>query len=433
MIGPLGRPLSRDAIVYLAGEVGSRLVTFGSLIVIANIVAPEQFGLSSLYFGLANLAAILIGLGLPNAVVRFHFDVHPFREVLGSIGAILGGSAVVAVALAALFAAPMASFLRVPVPLVIASVAGGVGIAFRSAWTASLRARRRSYSYATSLIGEALVAVTIVVAWSWIQGPIDYQVVSWSFALAALAIGGLAILNWSRDPGLGWNPSLARILVVFSAPLIFHAFAMYGLGSYDQVVINQTLGTTETARYAFAYRWGMAMVAVTAAFGAVWTPRFLELMKELSDPSGLDALARRALLSLAAAGAVLMIVLPVVALPFTPPEFESALVLIPVVTYGYVWYGLYTMVIAYAMHLKRTRRIAIGSVGVVLATVAFLYLLVPRLGIQAAAFLTVGAYAALFAVQWVSIRRDAIEIRFGRLAAIVAILGILPAVLWVAR
>jgi O-antigen/teichoic acid export membrane protein len=208
---------------------------------------------------------------------------------------------------------------------------------------------------------------------------------------------------------------------------------MYGLGSYDQIVINQTLGPAETGRYGFAYRWGMAMVAITAAFGALWTPRFLELMREPSGRARLNGLAQRGFVGLAAAAVSLMVVLPILAVPFTPPAFESALALIPVVTYGYLWYALYTMVVAYAMHEKRTARIARGSVTVVGASIALDYVLVPQIGIEAAAFISASAYAALFAVQWWSVREVAVDVRFGRLALVVGVLGVVPIFLWAIR
>jgi O-antigen/teichoic acid export membrane protein len=416
--------------LYLAGEVGARLLTFGSLIVLANLVAPEQFGFSSLYFGLANLAAILLGLGLPYAVVRFHFDVYPFRLVLGAICVLLGGAAVVAIVLASLLATPLATFLRVPVPLVFAAVAGGVGIAIRSAWTASLRARRRSIAYVATLISEPITAIAIAVAWSRAAGAADYQIISWSFAIAALVVALGALLMWARDPGLGWSSPVARTLLFFSIPLILHAFAMTALGSYDQVVINQTLGPAEAGRYAYAYRWGMAMVALTAAFGAVWGPRFMELVQDPIGRRRLDGMAIRGITTIGISAAVSMVALPIVAIPFTPDEFRDALNLIPIVVYAYVWYALYAVVITYGIHAKRTRRVAAASAVVAVGITVANYVLIPMFGIVVAALTSVVAYATLFALQWLLVRDVAVDIRYGRLVWGAVGLGGLPVLLY---
>jgi O-antigen/teichoic acid export membrane protein len=426
----MGRQVPRDAVLYLAGEVGARFLTFGSLIVLANLVAPEQFGFTSIYFGLSNLAAIVLGLGLPHAVVRFHFDVYPFRMVLGAICVLVGGAAVVGLALASLLATPLATFLRVPVPLVYAAVAGGIGIAIRTAWTASLRARRRSITYVVTLISEPITAIAIAVAWSRAAGAADYQIISWSFAIAALVVATGAVLMWARDPGLGWSTEVARTLLFFSMPLILHAFAMTALGSYDQVVINQTLGPAEAGRYAYAYRWGMAMVALTAAFGAVWGPRFMELVQDPIGRRRLDGMAIRGFTTIGISAAAFMIALPIIAIPFTPDEFRDALDIIPIVIYAYVWYALYAVVITYGIHAKRTRRLAAASAAVAAVITVANYVLIPVFGIVLAAMTSVGAYAALFALQWLLVRDVAIDIRYGRLAWGAVGLGALPVILF---
>ncbi len=426
----LGRGGTREIALYLGGEIGSRLLTFAALIALANLVAPREFGLAALYFGLSNLAAIVLSLGLPSTVVRFYFENIPFSSVLGSISLLMAASAAVGLAVVVVAAAPIAAFLGIPESLLMACLAGGTAIAFRSSWTASLRARRRSVAYATTLLVEPLLGIVIVFLWLLAAGHVDHLTIAWSFAAAAAATAITGIVLWVRDPGLRWEPATARHLLVFSFPLIFHAFAMYALGTFDQVVINQTLGAQATGQYAYAYRWGMAMTALTAAFASLWNPRFQELVRSDAGRARLDGMATRGLGALAAAAVVLMLVLPIAARPFTPPAFLPALSLVPIVTYAYVWFALYTAVIGYAIYAKRTSRIAGASITIVAITIAANYLLVPRLGIGIAAVTSVLAFAGLFASQWWLVRDIARDIRYGRLAVGAIALGVIPLVEW---
>jgi O-antigen/teichoic acid export membrane protein len=419
--------LPAEALTYIVAEAGSRLVTFGTLVVLANLVSPVQFGLTSLYFGLANLASIAFGLGLPNAVVRYFHDPEPFAAVMGSIVALISVTAVVVGVVATVAAGPIAGFLAIPVPLLGACIVAGAAIALRTAWTASLRARRRSRSYAVVLLVEPLIGIAILGLWSRLA-PADAITIALSFAAATWLIVAVGLVSLSRDPGLSVRRALARDLATFSGPLIFHAFAMYALGTYDQVIINQTLGTEQAGQYGYAYRWGMAMVALTAAFGAAWGPRFLELVRTDAGRASLDRLAGRSIGALIVAGVLLMIGVPIAASFVTPRELRPALWLTPYVTYGYLWYALYTSVIGYAIAHRRTARVAAGSLSVVALNVGLNYLLVPRYGIAVAAFTTIVAYMALFAIQLWSVRDVAVDIRYGRLAAIVAATGVVPVV-----
>jgi O-antigen/teichoic acid export membrane protein len=419
--------LPREALTYVAGEAGSRLLTFGTVVVLANAVAPSEFGLVALYFGIANLAGIAIGLGLPNAIVRFFFEPIPFAAVLGTVLSLVAIATVAGVVIVLLAGGPLAGFLAIPVPLLLICVGSGAAIALRTTWSASLRVRRQSLSYAVILLVEPLVGL-VIVGIRGLTGSIDALAIASSFALATWVLAGIGLVAMWRDPGLSWGRSLARDLATFSGPLIFHAFAMYALGTYDQVIINQTLGSSEAGRYAYAYRWGMAMVALTAAFGAIWGPRFQELVRTESGRARLDALATRSVAALVGASVVLMIVIPFAARIVTPVAFRSTLWLTPYVTYAYLWYALYTSVIGYAVAHRRTIRIAVGSLTVVALNAGLNYALVPRFGIAVAAFTTVVAFIALFAIQLWSVRDVAVDIRYRRLAGAIALIGIVPIV-----
>ena len=325
----------------------------------------------------------------------------------------------------------IAAFLNVPEALLFASLAGGVAMAFRSSWTASLRARRRTLLYAITLLVEPILGIAFVVGLVAVRGQLDYLLVAWAFAAAAAVNALIGVLSWRLSPGLAWSREIALSLLMFSLPLIFHAFSMYALGTFDQVIINQLLGPEEMGRYAYAYRWGMAMVALTAAYGAVWSPQFLELVRTPGGRARLDGLAMRGFVGLAGAATVLMLLLPFVAQPLTPDTFQSALKLIPIVTYAYLWYALYTAVIVYAIQVKRTRRIAVASISVLTVTVVANYIVIPPFGITAAAITSVLAYMGLTAAQWWFVRDVATDIRYSRLAAIAIVLAVVPVAEWV--
>ena len=415
------------ALNYLVGEIGSRGLQFLVLIAVARLLDPSAFAFVSLYFGLANMAAVVVGLGLPNAVLRYYFEPIPYADVVGSIAGLVGASAVIGLVLVGLFADPIAAFLRIPVGLLAPCVLGGIAIAMRTAWTTSLRARKRSRVYSAALLIEPFLGVALIPLVLVVTGRFDAVTLAWSFCLGTVLIATAAVASLLRDPGLRWRRPLAVELLRFSAPLVFQAFAMYALGTYDQLVINQTIGPAEAGRYAFAYRWGMAMIAITAAFGALWQPRFQELVRINEQRARLDTLATRGIVALCMAAIGLMFVLPIGARLTATQEYLPALWLIPWVTYAYLWFGLYAIVMGWAMYQRRTGRLAFGSVTAVAFNIGANYLLVPRFGIGAAILTTILAYVALFAIQWWLVRDLISDIRYGRLTLLVAAVGLVAA------
>src|SRR5690606_6655597 len=135
--------------------------------------------------------------------------------------------------------------------------------------------------------------------------------VLYSGATALLAVG--AGIRWSDSPGLKFDQSLVGPLVRFSLPLMLHGFAMIGLNTAAQLVINHRAGETATGLFAFAYRFGMAMFITSTAFSATWMPAFLDLVRTPDGRGRLDAMAQRYMNGMVAIAVVLMAVLPVAA------------------------------------------------------------------------------------------------------------------------
>jgi O-antigen/teichoic acid export membrane protein len=418
-VAPAARALRADAragLLYVAGEAAGRALGYAALLGWALVLPVEQFGALSLYLAVVALLTIPGSLGLPAALVRFRFRAEPFAAVLGT-AALLGLGSAIAFGLAvALARGPLALFVGVAPALIALAALGAPAQALRQAWLASLRARTRARSHTLSQLAEPLLLLLLLGALVASGAPREAVAAAGSCTAATLAIGLVGLAAWRRDPGLRFDPALCAPLLRFSVPLVAHTFSMAALASFDQLVVRQSLGEHATGIYAFAYRVGMAMQAVCLGFSSWWTPRLLELLAARAPRERIDALAQRSADALLAAAAVGMLALPPLARLLGGERYAEGAALVPIIVYGYVWFALYVFAVGYSLHAERTARIALGSALAMATNVGLNYLLVPRLGLAAAAVLTVVGYGVLFATQWVGARTLGAEIRFARLA-----------------
>jgi O-antigen/teichoic acid export membrane protein len=82
------------------------------------------------------------------------------------------------------------------------------------------------------------------------------------------------------------------------------------------------------------------------------------------------------------------------------PSFWSGLPVVPVVTLGYLFNGLYFVMLAPLMLDKRTVAVSAATWAGALVNLALNWLLIPRLGMMGAAWATLAAYAAMAAAVW---------------------------------
>jgi O-antigen/teichoic acid export membrane protein len=410
---------------YLLGEVAAKGVSFGVFIVIARYLGATEFGWVSLYVSLSGLLAVAVGAGLPNAIVRFHFSDTSFSEVLGTTALGLLGAFVMIGGLSALLAPWLADLLGIPLLLFWWAIPGGIAISLRNAWLSSLRARKQSRSYTKSQFAEAALFALLTGGVLAVWEP-DYRVAIAGYSGATAIVACFGVLRWNESPGLRINRRLFAPLFRFAIPMIFHAFAMAGLATYDQIILNQLVGPDAAGTYAFAYRFGMSMVILSTAFSSAWIPEFLDLVR---DPNGVAVIrvkADRYVNRMIGAAIALMIALPPLVRILGGPGFADAPKLVPVIIYAYLWFVLYTLIFAHALHGGKSLPIAVTTFAALLINVALNYLLIPSMGLMGAALASVGGYAALFALQLAMHRHIIRDMAFPAWAGRVALAGLIP-------
>lgn len=411
------RRLTGHGARYAAAEAGSKAAIYLFLLLLARAMTPAEFGWVNLYIALASLLAVVLGLGLPAGLMRFHFGDFPAREVLGSgvVAVLVAGLAGAGVA--ALLGPVVLRHLDLPAPLLYLAVPGALVLALRHLWLADLRARGRSWSFLRQQAAEAaLVIAAFGVAVLAGAGTSALVVgVCYSGGTALVALQGLA--RWTRSPGLAPTRRAARPLLAFSLPLVFHSFAMTGLVLFDQVVVNQLLGAAPTGVYSFAYRVAMVMMIVTTGLGAAWTPALFALLRARASRREVASLIHRQGGVVLASGAFLMLALPAIAVVLGGEGYREAAGLVVLVVYAYVWFGLYTLVLGFLLYAARTVTTAFTSIAVLAVNLGLNYLLIPVYGLAAAAASTVASYALLFGLQWRWAGPNAGGVRWGALAA----------------
>jgi O-antigen/teichoic acid export membrane protein len=425
---------ARGGFLYLTGEALSKGITFVVLIALTRFVSQESFAYVNLYISYANICALVIGLGLQNAIVRFYFkDGVRFSSVLGSAVStiIVVGGAVLAIGF--LLRGQIAPALAVPPVLIPLAALGGIVIALRTCFIASLRACRRAGMYALAEIAEATIGTSLIVVVVVLHVAGYVSVVS-SLATATGIVVVFAFLDWTRGPSLTLDRTIFRPILVFSVPLILHGLALYLLQSYGQIAVNVQLGPIQAATYAYSARFALAMVVVSTAFSSVWMPAFFETVRTPEGRQRLGVQAFGYAMFMVSAGVCLMIVLPIVASLLAGPAYASAVRLIPILIYSYLWFVLYTLVLGYHMHDQRTAAIATVTVISMLAGLALVHILIVLMGVTGAAVASVAGYAALFLGQWGLLgfaRRDAgWDIPYLKLCLLMVAIGVVPVALW---
>lgn len=263
----IGRGLGWSALSNLVLRVGN----FAVSILVARLIAPEQFGVFAVALTVWSILGTLAEFGLGTDLVRSR-DPERRAPTVATLGLALGGVFAAGMALAA---GPIAAAFESPESTgVIRLMAVSLAVFGLTIVPAALLQReyRQRALFAVNASGLLASTATIVVlavggvgAASLAWGQIANQVV--------LVVGLHAAARWR--PVLGLDRDLARESLAFCLPLALANLVSWLLISLDNLVVARQLSPTELGLYVLAFNvssW--PMTAVGQAIRVVALPAF---------------------------------------------------------------------------------------------------------------------------------------------------------------
>lgn len=424
------RGLAREAAIYGLTTVLGRMLGFLLTPLFTHLLDRSESGVVQTVYAAIAFMTVAYGLGLDTAYLRLgRRDGRADDDAFAS-----GLAGVVATALAAslllhLFASQAAAALGVPAELSVVVRYGAWILALDAAMLmpyAELRGSHRAAAYGG--VKLVTIAMNLVLAWFFVRR-MGMGVQGVFLANLAASAAGLAMMAPVIASRLG-RPSAARLraMLSFGAPLVLAGVGSMIVQVADRPLISRISGLAVAGLYGNCYKLGIFMMLLVGMFDQAWKPFVLER----AERPDVDALIARVLtyFSAAAAGAFLAVAFFVTAAVTAPiflgqplfhPAYWDGLVIVPVVTLGYLFNGLYFVMLAPLMIDKRTAAVGAATWAGAAVNLGVNLWAIPRHGMMGAAWATCAAYAVMAAVVWAQGRATrAVPYEWGRLAAVAA-------------
>lgn len=424
------RGLAKETAFYGLSTVLGRMLSFLLTPLFTHLLSRAESGVVQTAYSYIAFLTVVYGLGLDVAYLRLGR-----KKGEADPGAFAGALACVAVVSLAvsllihLFAAPLAVGMGIPVEMapVVRYAAWILAIDSLALMPyTELRGTHRAATFAgVKLVG---IAMNLVLAFVFVRnmglgvrGVFLANIVASSAALAMLAPVLVSRLERPRLDTL--KPMLA-----FGVPLVAALLGSMVVQVADRPLMTRLAGLDMAGVYGNCYKLGIFMSLLVGMFDQAWKPFVLER----ADRPDVDALIARVLTYFAGLAcwaflAVAFFVEPAVKAPLFHghPLFGEAywdgLVVVPIVTLGYLFNGLYFVMLAPLMIDKRMTSVTTATwVGAAINIGANLFL-IPRYGMAGAAWATCVAYLAMAGSVWVLGRATrATPYEWGRLGVLAA-------------
>jgi O-antigen/teichoic acid export membrane protein len=253
---PLGgqfvRALAWTSVLRWLGQI----VRWGSTLVIARILSPSDYGLVGMSTYLVGLMQLLAEFGLSAAVVRMRDLSDDTVRQLNTVALLTG---LASLALASVFAIPLARFFGEPRVASVVVVAG-LGFVVTSLMTVPNAMLQRRLQFKRIIAADTIATVVLALStlglaaagagyWALVGGP-----------LIGSAISMLLQRYWSPVGFAVPRPAALQGVLRFTGQVLVARLAWYLYSNADFVVVGRALGPAALGAYAIA--WSLAFVPI---------------------------------------------------------------------------------------------------------------------------------------------------------------------------
>lgn len=389
---------ARHTIIYGAGIVISRLVSFVMLPVYTRYLTPADYGVMALLDMTLDIVAIVAGAKIAGGVFRFYYkasDDEARRRVVSTAMLLLGGSFALLALVTGLLAEPVArlAFGTAEHATLVRVGAASLGLqGFLIVPLALVQLQQRSVAYTAITTGKLFLqlGLSLLFLVHFEMGVLG--ILTSTLAANAVVATGLVIYS-IRQVGLKFSLPLATALVAFGLPLVGTQVATFTSTFADRYFINAFVDSAAVGLYSLGYQFGFLLVAVGySPFAMYWEP---ERFRAAEQPDR-DARFQRALLFasllLATVAVGIGIWVEDVLRIMATPAYRPAAHIVPLLIVAYSLQGWSAFMEAGILIRERTGLIAAANWTAALSSLAANTLLVPRFGMMGAASATVIAF-----------------------------------------
>ena len=396
------RKIGRHTLVYGAGVVASKMVSFIMLPVYTRFLTTADYGVLELLGTTIDVIGMIGGIGLAAGVFKHYAEMNDKAERRELISTATLGSSGLSLLIASLglIASPLLTrmlfgnalsplYFRLFFLIYFFQNIGNLSLIF-------VQAEERSRLFVALNVAKLFVTlgltIWLVVSLRWgIRG-----VLVANLCATAAFSSGLAVYTFRRV-GFRFSREKFTRLSRFGAPVVLWTIGSFILTFSDRYFLNHYAGASAVGVYSLAYKFSFLLSAVAVApFSRIWEPRRFVIAQQ---PDAAE-IYRRMFIYMNVSlfiGSILVVLfvkdfLTVLVAPaFVPAYRVVPLLLLTTIIQQWTWYSNIGLYLKNATHLY-----GVSAVIGVIAALALNALLIPRYGMFGAAWATVGAYVIRF-------------------------------------
>ena len=253
-------------------------------------------------------------------------------------------------------------------------------------------------------VGATLVTLALSVVFILIlPEEINYYGRILGMAITYGSIGIAVCIYILRKGKTYYNREYWTFALTLAVPVVFYSLSEILLGHCDQLMLQQMLNESSVGLYSLAYNFGAIMFTIFAALNNSWVPFFFEDMKQ-GNKTRLYSQSNNFLELFTVLSIGFVLLSNEVYHVFAGREFWPGTSLIPIFVTSYYLNFLCTFPVNYEYYHKKTKVVAVFTVGAALLNICLNYVLIKAFDVAGAALATAISHGVQYMGHYIYVR-----------------------------
>lgn len=427
------RRFLETALVFLAGNMLSKLISFFLLPLYTSQIAPDQYGAYDLVMSFINLVAPIAFLQIWDGMFRFAFDYKEDRDkktVISNTWLVMLMGIVVYFAI---FCGLNAFYKFAYFGYVLLY---GFAYALHYVYTFAVRVFLKNklfvFSGLVNTLCTALLNIVLIVGFGW-----DIKAI-----YVAATVGSvlqMLIIEWKVGVIRHFRPSktdkkMIKAMIKFSVPLCIATISYWLLSGFTKVSITENLGAAENGMYAVANRFASMITLVVSVVQFAWNESAYMMADDKNRTASYRVCIELMMKAVCFGTAILCLAVKVIFPWFVDAQYGAAVWLIPSTLIGVGANALAGFYGTLFMTEKKTGFILVSTLIAAGVNVALTGIAARKFGLMGAVTVLAISFVLLMLLRLIKLcKTHGITLKVGQMILLVAVVSVSVTVFYLVK
>lgn len=407
--------LTRNTLIYFLGSTGSKLVSFLMVRYYTSVLTTSEYGIVDLIIATATFLFPIISLGIHEGVFRFSMDKDIDRSNVLTSGLLIAFAGNLFLLLIISTVKLNYDFWEYRTMIWLVCFTSSINTIMAS----YCRGMERSKLYAMSGVIQSVIQITAsVILISGLSLGIRGYVYATSIANAATALIIAIGMRKGYHLSLRIHKALSRQMLVYSAPMIANQISWWVMASIDKYIILAQMTTSDNGMYSAAGKVPALITMVGSIFFQAWQLSSVDESKSADKEEFYNTIFQLLHIVLVLASMTLLILIRPIYSVLVGAAFDGSWQFTPFLIVSLIFSFFASFLGTNYIAMKKTGGAFYTSATAAVVNTVLNLFLIPKWGLNGAAFATMVSYIVLWIIRMYSTAKYVkIRIRYTRFIA----------------